>query len=86
MGSEISRDQLVAIYNPEIESWKDLGGPDEPIAAIGGDGGRRVLSLARTLYLYTDGEPDGNERDFLEFVTGERGQAIAEDLGFVPVR
>jgi len=42
--------------------------------------------LARTLRLYTEGEPDGDERAFLEFVTGERGQAIAEDLGLVPVR
>jgi len=41
--------------------------------------------LSRTLYMYTWGEPDDDERAFLEFVTGERGQAIAEELGFVPV-
>ncbi len=41
--------------------------------------------LARTLYMYTEGEPDDEERAFLEFVTGERGQAIAEGMGFVPV-
>lgn len=41
--------------------------------------------LARTLCMYTEGEPDGNERAYLDFVTGEKGQAIAEDLGFVPV-
>jgi ABC-type phosphate transport system substrate-binding protein len=35
--------------------------------------------------MYTLGEPDGNERAFIEFVTGERGQAIAEELGFVPL-
>ena len=39
--------------------------------------------LSRTLYMYTLGEPDRNERAFLEFVAGERGQAIAEELGFV---
>jgi len=154
----ISRDQLFSIYNGEIESWKDLGGPDEPIAAIAreeGSGTRDVFNevvmgrydhetpgadsyrgsnaevwaaiasgkgtvgyislnyakgddlvalayegvepsaetikdgsypLARTLYLYTEGEPDDNEKAFLEFVSGERGQAIAENLGFVPVR
>lgn len=41
--------------------------------------------LARTLYMYTEGDPDENERAYLDFVTGERGQTIAEELGFVPV-
>lgn len=41
--------------------------------------------LARTLYMYTLGEPNENERAFLNFVLGERGQAIAGELGFVPV-
>ena len=36
--------------------------------------------LSRTLYMYTEAEPDGDERAFLELVTGERGQAIAEEL------
>jgi len=155
---EISRDQLLSIYNGEIDSWKDLGGPDEPIVAIAreeGSGTRDVFNeivmgrydhetpgadsyrgsnaevwaaivsgegaigylslnyakggevraiayegvlpstetvkdgsypLARTLYMYTEGEPDENEKAFLEFVLGERCQSIAEDLGFVPVR
>jgi len=154
---EISRDQLLSIYNGEIDSWKELGGPDEPIAAIArvagsgtkdvfnevvmgrldhetpgadsyrgsnaevraaiasGEGAIGYLSLnyvkdgevealayegvapstktvmdgsyplKRTLYLYTWGEPDKNERAFLDFVSDARGQAIAEDLGFVPV-
>jgi ABC-type phosphate transport system substrate-binding protein len=36
--------------------------------------------------MYTWGEPDDDERAFFEFVTGEKGQAIAEGMGFVPVR
>lgn len=55
----------------------------EPSAKTVEDGS---YPLARTLYLYTWGEPDDDERAFIEFVSGERGQAIAEDLGFVPVR
>jgi phosphate transport system substrate-binding protein len=154
---EISRDQLFSIYNGEVDSWKDLGGPDEPIEAIAredGSGTREVFNdvvmgrrdhetpgadsyrgssaevwaaivsgegaigyislnyakgddlaalayegvepsaravkdgsypLARTLYFYTLGEPDDDERAFIEFVRGERGQAIAEELGFLPV-
>jgi len=44
---EISHHQLSSIYNGEIESWKDLGGPDEPIAAIAreeGSGTRDVFN------------------------------------------
>ena len=36
--------------------------------------------------MYTWGELDDDERAFLEFVTGEKGQAIAGEMGFVPVR
>ena len=41
--------------------------------------------LARTLYMYTWGEPDEGERAYLEFVTGKEGQAIAERVGFLPI-
>lgn len=41
--------------------------------------------LARTLYMYTRGEPDEGERAYLEFVMGEEGQAIAESWGFLPI-
>ncbi len=44
---EMSRDQLLSIYNGEIDSWKNLGGLDEPIAAIArvaGSGTRDVFS------------------------------------------
>ncbi|HPJ30383.1 MAG TPA: phosphate ABC transporter substrate-binding protein [Methanothrix sp.] len=53
-----------------------------PSAATVWDG---TYPLARTLYMYTRGKPDDDEMAFLDFVTGERGQAIAEDLGFVPI-
>ncbi|MCR3883573.1 phosphate ABC transporter substrate-binding protein [Methanotrichaceae archaeon M04Ac] len=53
-----------------------------PSAKTIGDGS---YPLARTLYMYTWGEPDDDERAFLEFVTGERGQAIAGEMGFVPL-
>ncbi|MDF0592876.1 phosphate ABC transporter substrate-binding protein [Methanotrichaceae archaeon M04Ac] len=155
---EISGHQLFAIYNGEIDSWGELGGPDETITVVARevgsgtrdlfnevvmgrvdhdtpgadsyryseaevwatiasgrgvvgylslnrarDGEIRALAyegvlpsaetvrdgsypLARTLYMYTWGELDDDERAFLEFVTGEKGQAIAGEMGFVPVR
>ena len=41
--------------------------------------------LARELYMVTYGEPSEDASTFLDFVTGEDGQAIAEELGFVSI-
>ena len=42
--------------------------------------------VARPLFLYTDGEPEGVVGLFLDFVMSEQGQQIVEDIGFVPVQ
>jgi phosphate transport system substrate-binding protein len=41
--------------------------------------------LARDLYMYTDGEPTGAVGDFMAWLSGEEGQAIVANLGFVPL-
>ncbi len=40
--------------------------------------------LARKLYLYTVGEPDGETRKFLDWALSSEGQAIVAQEGFVP--
>ncbi|MBD3246173.1 MAG: phosphate ABC transporter substrate-binding protein PstS family protein, partial [Candidatus Omnitrophica bacterium] len=42
--------------------------------------------LSRPLFMYTDGKPTGVVKDYLDFVTGEVGQAIAEDQGYVGLK
>ena len=71
VGLNLARDEGVATiaYEGVIPSAKTVKDGSYP--------------LSRALYMYTLGEPDRNERAFLEFVAGERGQAIAEELGFV---
>lgn len=155
--TDLSQDDVMAIYNGEITNWADLGGDDEEIYVLGrevGSGTRDTFnemvmgsieaetlgvrtnvgsnaemktaitgsdkaigylglnyvmdgdlgvvayegvepsaetikddsySLARELYMYTYGEPSEDASAFLEFVTGEDGQAIAEELGFVSI-
>ncbi len=41
--------------------------------------------LARGLYLYSDGEPSGVMKVYLEWILGAEGREIVEDQGFVPV-
>lgn len=42
--------------------------------------------ISRALYMYTDGEPSGAIKDYLDYVKSDAGQAIVEQLGFVPIR
>jgi phosphate transport system substrate-binding protein len=42
--------------------------------------------LARPLFQYLAGEPQGAAKTWLDWVKGKEGQAIVEKLGFVPVK
>lgn len=42
--------------------------------------------VARPLFLYTSGEPQGAVKEFMDFVMGAEGQFIVEDIGFIPVQ
>jgi len=155
--TELSAEEVRAIYNGEITSWAQLGGDDEKIYVLGrevGSGTRDTFNeivmgsdkaetpgvttshgsnaevktaltksdsaigylglnyimdgalaaiafegvepsaetikdgsypLARELYMVTYGEPTEDAQAFLDFVTGDDGQAIAEELGFVSI-
>ena len=41
--------------------------------------------IARNLNMFTDGEPDGLAKAFLDFLKSADGQEIVEDEGFVPL-
>jgi len=41
--------------------------------------------IARDLYMYTDGEPQGELLSYLEWIFSAEAQAIVRELGFVPV-
>lgn len=42
--------------------------------------------LSRGLHMYSDGEPDGPLKAYLDWILSAAGQAIVEDQGFVKVR
>lgn len=41
---------------------------------------------SRPTFFYTDGEPSGVAKEFVDFTVGEAGQKIVEQVGFVPVK
>ena len=53
-----------------------------PSVATGADG---TYPIARPLYMYTAGAPEGDIADFLAWVRAPDGQAIVANLGFVPL-
>ncbi len=46
----------------------------------------KTYPLARPLYQYTNGEPSGAVKQWLDWVMGPEGQAIVKKLDFVPVQ
>jgi phosphate transport system substrate-binding protein len=43
-------------------------------------------SYYRPLIIYTNGAPEGEIKNFLDFIIGKDGQRIAKDLGFIPLK
>jgi phosphate transport system substrate-binding protein len=45
----------------------------------------KSYAIARDLYMYTNGEPTGIIKDYLDWITSPAAQEIVAKLGFVPV-
>jgi phosphate transport system substrate-binding protein len=45
----------------------------------------RTYPIARDLYMYTAGEPQKAEKDYLDWIMSPEAQQIVEELGFVPI-
>jgi phosphate transport system substrate-binding protein len=86
--------------NPNAIGYDGLGYvPDDlkMIAIAKEDGGAYVLpsietvndktyAIARDLYMYTDGEPTGLIKEYLDWILSDEAQEIVAELGFVPVK
>lgn len=45
----------------------------------------KTYPISRALYCYTNGEPVGNLKIYLDWIKGPEGQRLVTELGFVPV-
>ncbi|MBI3168108.1 MAG: phosphate ABC transporter substrate-binding protein [Chloroflexi bacterium] len=86
--------------NPNAIGYDGLGYvPDDlkMIAIAEEEGGEYVLPaietvndktypIARDLYMYTDGEPAGIVKEYLDWILSAEAQQIVAELGFVPVK
>jgi phosphate transport system substrate-binding protein len=46
----------------------------------------KTYPYARPTFYYTNGDPSGLAKDFVDFTLGEAGQKIVDQVGFVPVK
>jgi phosphate transport system substrate-binding protein len=60
-------------------------GGGEAVAATVENARTGEYPVSRALYCYTDGEPTGVLKEYLDWIKGPEGQAIVGELGFVPV-
>lgn len=44
-----------------------------------------LYPIARDLYMYTNGEPEGSIKEYLEWILSPPAQEIVTELGFVPI-
>jgi phosphate transport system substrate-binding protein len=42
--------------------------------------------ISRELYYYTNGDPKGEAKTFIDFILSPEGQKLVEDVGYVPVK
>ncbi len=85
--------------NPNAIGYDGLGYvPDDlkTIAIANEAGGAYVLpsietvnnktyAIARDLYVYTNSEPTGSVKEYLDWILSDEAQVIVAELGFVPV-
>jgi phosphate transport system substrate-binding protein len=45
----------------------------------------KTYPIARDLYMYTNGQPGGLLKEYLDWILSDEAQEIVEELGFVPV-
>lgn len=86
--------------NPNAIGYDGLGYVPHDLKTIAiaeQDGGAYVLPsiptvndktypIARDLYMYTDGEPSGVIKEYLDWILSLEAQEIVAELGFVPVK
>ncbi len=86
--------------NPNVIGYDGLGyvTPDVKVIAVAGTKGgdfilpsaatvnNKTYPIARDLYMYTAGQPQGAVKTYLDWIFGPEAQQIIIQLGFVPLQ
>lgn len=83
--------------NPNAVGYIGVAYLDESVKGLNLDGGNGSAApspenitigaypLSRPLYFYTNGEPSGLTKEFIDFVMSEKGQNLISEVGYFPI-
>ncbi len=79
--------------NQYAVAYVSLGYIDDTVSAARINGVEAVVEnvnngqypITRILWMFTKGMPDELEAAFIEYIQGSEGQAVVEDLGYIPI-
>ena len=46
----------------------------------------RDYPLSRALYMFTNGQPTGLTKEFIDYILSEKGQKVVSDVGYIPLK
>lgn len=70
---------------PEVKMLPLFDGTNKPVAPTSGNAADGTYPLARGLYVYILGEPEGAMKHFSDWIMYPDGQALVAEIGYVPV-
>jgi phosphate transport system substrate-binding protein len=77
----------MAYLADQVKALEVAGAPGQPFIkptpATALDGS---YPIARALYYYTNGNPNGAAKAFIDFVLSPEGQKLIQDIGYVPIK
>jgi phosphate transport system substrate-binding protein len=72
--------------NPTVKMLKVVSKPGQPAVAPNVENTlNKSYPIARSLLMYTLGEPEGAVKDYLSWIMSDAGQKIVEESGYVPI-
>jgi phosphate transport system substrate-binding protein len=79
--------------NQYAVAYVSFGYIDDTVSAASINGVKAVVEnvnngqypITRVLWMFTKGMPDTLEAAFIEYIQGPEGQAVVEDLGYIPI-
>ncbi|MBF0124543.1 MAG: phosphate ABC transporter substrate-binding protein [Magnetococcales bacterium] len=57
-----------------------------PVEATMANAVSKLYPIARPLFMYTNGEPQGDVKAYLDWIKSDIGQCITEEKGYAPIR
>jgi phosphate transport system substrate-binding protein len=77
----------LAYATPQVRMLKVSAGDGKPqVAATVSSAVDGSYPIARPLFMYTRGKPEGEVRKYLDWILSDAGQRILAEKGYAPIR